>query len=140
MEGDLEPVRQSYLHWLCMALGLKYSLLLPLAALLAFILTLIVVVRGKGPLAGAALVFIVPMPLFIGLYGAIEGVIAMYAVIANSTTQPKPSQLANGISMALATLWVGTLLMAPSYVVAMFGLFVRSLVGNSDRSPPSSDR
>lgn len=126
------PVRESYAHWLYMALGFKYVLLLSLSSILGFVLSLIVVARGRGPLAGAALVFIVPMPFFIGVYGAVDGMIAMYSLIAASTMQPRPSHLAQGISLSLAAPLIGTLLMAPAYLVATVGLFVRSLAAKPE--------
>ncbi|HEX5447394.1 MAG TPA: hypothetical protein VFW87_26505 [Pirellulales bacterium] len=118
--------------WVFRALGLKYSLLLPLAALVALLLTLVVLLRGKGPMAAGALVLIVPMPFFVGLYGGIDGLIAIYTVIAASAIQPKPSELAEGTSMALAAPMIGMLLMAPAYVLAMVGLIVRSMVAPKD--------
>src|SRR5581483_5717516 len=101
----------------------------------AFVLSLVIVFRGRGPLAGAALVFVVPMPFFIGLYGALEGAIAMYSVIAATVVQPKPSELAYGTSLALAAPLVGTLLMAPAYLVATVGSFVRSLTAAAEGVP-----
>lgn len=132
---DFEPVRQSYLQFLYSALGIKYTLLLPLAGLAAFVVTLIVVIRGKGSLAGVTLLFIVPAPFFIGLYGALEGTVASYQVIAASAVQPKPSELAQGISMALVTPMIGLLLMVPAYATATIGLLVRSLSASADRPP-----
>jgi hypothetical protein len=128
---------ESYLLWLFHALGFRYSVLLSAAGLLSFVLTLIVVRRGKGPMVGAALLFIVPLPFFIGLYSVLEAVYAACTVLAASTTTPTSSDLAQGIGMLLAALWVGMLLAAPSYLVAMLGLFKRSLAENSDRSPPN---
>lgn len=84
-------------------------------------------------MAAAALIFIVPMPFVIGIYGAIEGQIAVYQVIAATAVQPKPSELAEGTSMALATPMVGMLLMVPAYVLATVGLIVRSLMAGSER-------
>lgn len=128
MEPEIAPVRETYLHWLYMALGIKYTLLLPLAALVSFVVALIIVVRGRGPLAGAALLFIVPMPFLVGIYGAIEGAIEMYQVVAAISTQPKASEMARGISMTLATPLVGMLLMVPAYAVAVVGLFIRAMI------------
>lgn len=133
MGDNLEPVRQSFLQWIFMALGLKYTLLLPLAAFVAFVLTLIVLLRGKGPMAAAALIFIVPMPFLIGIYGAIDGLISVYQVIAATAVQPKPSELAEGTSMALAAPMVGMLLMIPAYTLATVGSIVRSLMAGSER-------
>ena len=41
-------------------------------------------------------------PMF-GLLGTVDGMVASFQVIARSSTTPKPSELAQGISMALVT-------------------------------------
>ena len=135
MPGNGEPVRQSLLEWYVTALGPKYMFLLGLAGLAAFVLTWIVVLRGKGPLAGASLVFIVAMPFFVGLFGAIDGYLAVNLVIASSVFQPTPSELAQGTALSLAAPMTGMFLMAPSYLVAMFGLSARALFGKTDHTP-----
>ena len=58
-------------------------------------------------------------PMF-GLLGTVDGMVASFQVIASSTTQPKPSELAEGISMALITTLVGLWLAIPA--IALFGL------------------
>jgi hypothetical protein len=137
MPDDVEPVRESMLHWYVTALGPKYIVLLGLAGLAAFVLTWIVVLRGKGPLAGGALVFIVAMPFFVGLFGAIDGYLAVNMVIAASVLQPKPSELAQGTALSLAAPLTGMFLMAPSYLVAMIGLTARALFGKTDQASPA---
>jgi biopolymer transport protein ExbB len=52
-------------------------------------------------------------PMF-GLLGTVDGMVASFGVIADSTTQPKPSQLAEGIEMALVTTLVGLWLAIPA--------------------------
>jgi len=99
-----------------------------MAGFVAFVLTVIYVVRGRGALGGISLLFIVPMPFFLGIFGALEGVIRAYSVIAISAAAPKPSEIAAGISMALVVPMDGLVCMAPSYIVAMLGLFARSFV------------
>lgn len=137
MPDQAEPARQSFLQWVFMALGVKYTLLLPLFGLLAFLLTAVVVVRGRGSVAGAALLFIVPLPFWVGLYAAVEGAMQAYQVIASTVIEPRLTELAQGFSMSLASLWVGLLMMAPSYAAAMLGLFIRSLLGEGrSQSPP----
>ena len=132
-EEFAEPVRQSYLMWLISALGWKYTLLLPLAGLVAFALTLALVIRGRGAAQVGALLFIVPLPFYLGIVGVLDGVMAMYQVIAMSDTTPKPSMLAMGISMALVAGWVGMLLTVPSYLAASAGLLIRAFF------PPAVD-
>lgn len=55
----------------------------------------------------------------VGLLGTVDGMIASFQVIARSTTQPKPADLAKGISTALVTTLVGLWLAIPA--VAFYG-------------------
>ncbi len=124
---ETEPVRQSLVSWMYNALGLQYSLLLSLAGLICFLLALILVLHGKGPMAAAGLILVVHVPLLIGLFAAIQGGIASFTVIASSPTAPSPSKVAVGISTALVAPFVGMLLMVPGYATAVLGAFIRSL-------------
>lgn len=56
----------------------------------------------------------------VGLLGTVDGMVASFQVIAASTTQPKPSELAQGISMALITTLVGLWLAIPA--ILLFGI------------------
>lgn len=56
----------------------------------------------------------------VGLLGTVDGMVQSFQVIATSSSQPKPSQLAEGISMALITTLVGLWLAIPA--IAMFGI------------------
>ncbi len=53
----------------------------------------------------------------VGLLGTVDGMIMSFNVIAASTTQPKPAQLAAGISTALVTTLVGLLLAIPTIAI-----------------------
>lgn len=127
MPENAVPAPQSYVSWVISALGLPYLCLLLLAGTLCFLFALAVVVRGRGPMAASALVLIVPIPLLIGIFIAIQGAIAAYQVIAASPVAPKPSEVAAGNSAALVAPMVGMLMMIPSYLVAATGAFVRSM-------------
>lgn len=59
----------------------------------------------------------------VGLLGTVDGMVRTFQVIAQSSTQPKPSDLAAGISTALITTLVGLWLAIPA--VAAFG-FLRN--------------
>lgn len=52
----------------------------------------------------------------VGLLGTVDGMVASFIVIANSETSPKPSKLAEGISMALITTLVGLVLAIPAII------------------------
>jgi biopolymer transport protein ExbB len=56
----------------------------------------------------------------VGLLGTVDGMVVAFQVIAHSDQQPKPSQLAQGISMALITTLVGLWLAIPA--IALFGI------------------
>jgi biopolymer transport protein ExbB len=59
-------------------------------------------------------------PMF-GLLGTVSGMVSAFTVIAQSATQPKPAELATGISQALVTTLIGLWLAIPA--VACFSLF-----------------
>ncbi|GAA5504883.1 hypothetical protein [Novipirellula caenicola] len=129
---NAEPVQQSLLRWMFASLGLPYAILLPLAGIVCFLFALIIVVRGKGPMAAAALILVVHVPLLIGVFAAIQGAIASYTVIAMSPATPKPSEVAAGISTALVAPLVGMLLMVPGYMTAVLGAFIRSMTAKAE--------
>ena len=125
------PVQQSYLMFLYHALGLRYAFLLPLTGIIAFVLTLRMVLFGRGWSAGFALLFIVPMPLFVGVIGYLDGWIAAAQIMVASNTMPKPSEIALGTAMSLVAPMVGMWFTIPSYLLAMIALMVRSWRGDS---------
>ena len=53
----------------------------------------------------------------VGLLGTVQGMITSFDVIAKSTSSPKPSELAVGISTAMTTTLVGLLLAIPAIAV-----------------------
>jgi len=52
----------------------------------------------------------------VGLLGTVDGMVASFMVIARSTTTPKPSELATGVSTALITTLVGLVLAIPAII------------------------
>jgi hypothetical protein len=125
------PPRRSYLMWLFSALGVKYTLFLPLAALVAFVVVGFLIWKGKGPALVGALVFVVPLPVLVGILGVIEGLMAMFQVLAASDTSAPASAIAEGISMSLVSAWVGMFLTIPTYLLATIGLAVRAFLAKS---------
>ena len=53
----------------------------------------------------------------LGLFGTVDGMIAAFMVIATSNTTPKPSELADGVSTALVTTYVGLAIAIPAITV-----------------------
>ncbi|WP_372723859.1 hypothetical protein [Novipirellula sp.] len=124
---EAEPVQQSLLQWIFVALGPAYLVLLPLTAFLSFVVALMIVVRGKGAMAAAALVLVVHIPLLIGLFAVFQGAISAFTVMAMSSATPKPADIAAGFSTALVAPFISLLLMVPGYFTAVIGAVVRSL-------------
>jgi biopolymer transport protein ExbB len=52
----------------------------------------------------------------VGLLGTVDGMVASFQVIAMSSATPKPSELAQGVSMALITTLVGLWLAIPAII------------------------
>ncbi|MCI0361490.1 MAG: MotA/TolQ/ExbB proton channel family protein [Planctomycetaceae bacterium] len=52
----------------------------------------------------------------VGLLGTVDGMVLSFMQIASSDTQPKPSKLADGISMALITTLVGLVIAIPAII------------------------
>ena len=132
---DEDMPSQNFLVWFVKALGWRYMLLLPASALLSFVLTAVLVVAGKGRTTGAALVFIVAIPFLIGLFGMFDGMMASFMVMASSSTSPKPSEVAVGVSTSIVTPLVGMLLMVPSYLLATVGLSIKALQRDPQAKP-----
>lgn len=137
MPSEAEPVRISFLGFIFRSLGFFYGPTLMFAGLFCFVLTLFVVIRGKGPFVSLALILIVSSPFLIGIMAAIGTLMTTYERIAMSSTSPKPSEIADGISIALVAPWFGMIMMMPSYAAAVIGSLVRCFSANPDRSPSS---
>jgi hypothetical protein len=91
-----------------------------------FVLTLLIVIRGQGPWACAALIFIVPIPFWHGLFGTLKGLLASLSVIAMSDAVIKTSEISDGVASSLLNPMLGLVMMAPSYLVATLGSIFRS--------------
>jgi hypothetical protein len=132
MQEEFAPTQQSLLQFVFEALGIRYTILLPLVALICFFLVVVVVIRGKGGMAAVALLLLVHAPILIGIFAALDGLIASYTVIGMSMTTPHPAQVATGISTSLVAPVVAMLLTAPSYAVATLGACIRCLFSRDE--------
>ncbi|MDB5344007.1 MAG: hypothetical protein JWP89_2384 [Schlesneria sp.] len=119
--------QESYVGWMIRSMGLVGLLVLG-AGFTCFVLTLFIVIRGQGPFACAALVFIVPIPFWLGLFGTLKGLIASLQVIAMSDAAIKASEISDGVASSLLNPMLGLVMMAPSYLVATLGSIFRSFV------------
>jgi len=63
----------------------------------------------------------------LGLYGTVIGMIRSFNVIAQKAGVPKPSELAEGISQALVTTWLGLFVAIPA--MFFYGIFLNRIAG-----------
>jgi hypothetical protein len=129
MEMDEPIVRESLLMFYFHALGFRYALLIPLAAFVAFVLALILVIRGKGPALGPALVLIVPMAVYIGIFAGVDGIVASCQVLAITGGSPNSSEIARGVAMSFVAPMLAMFLSIPAYLAAVIGTTIRSFRG-----------
>ncbi len=118
---------ESAMMWILSSLGWIYLILLPLVALTAFIFALLIVIRGRGPLAAAALWLVVQTPMLIGLFAGLQGVVVVFRLISITGSQPYPADLADGIARSLVATLVAMLLSVPAYATAVLGALIRCL-------------
>lgn len=110
--------------WMIGCLGWRYAAILPLAGLTSFVLTSVLLAKGKGQATGAAITFVVAIPVLIGLIGMFDGILSSLMMMSSS---PKPSVVAEAVATGLIAPLMGLLLAAPSYLLATVGLTIRAL-------------
>jgi hypothetical protein len=123
-----EHVPQSRFMWMISSLGVNTAFL-PLAALVAFAVVLVLILRGKGPEMVGAILLVVPLPMYVGLWGAVGAIVASGAVIALADVDVKQSELWGGISEMFVNIQVAMLLTVPAFLLATIGLVIRALKG-----------
>lgn len=131
MAPDVGP-QPSFLLWIFRSLGTTFSVLFLLSAIGCFFLTLLLCLRGKGPMANACLLLVVHWPTMVGILGAVTGVISMFELFARSSATPRPSELAEGWSVSLVSVLFGVLMTMFFYLIAIVGTLFRSFASESN--------
>lgn len=121
---------QSYVQFYFDLLGLTVALVLPLSGLVAFVLTLLLVNRGKGISVGPALILIVPLPMYIGLFAALNILLGILPPIPKLNYEPRLGELAFTYWAAEYAIRAGMLWSIPAYLTAVIGTTVRSFRGS----------
>ena len=129
-EDLAQPVQQSRLMWMLHALGLQ-TVILPVIALVAFAVVLLLILRGKGPAMVGAILLVVPMPIYVAVLSALGTIVASGAVVALADVAPKPSEVFGGLAEIFVKIQVAILLTIPVFLLAATGLTVRAIQGES---------
>lgn len=139
MQADVDPnspAGQSRLMWMLRALGPEFVLLLPATALIALVVVLILVLRGKGPAMVGAILLVVPLPIYVALLGVLSGMIRTCGVVLMADTPIKQSDLADVLADVLICMLFAMTLTLPAILLATAGLIVRALQGESPTAGP----
>ena len=123
--GAVDRASQPFALWLISVLG-PYLLLLPLAALVCFVLVLILTIRGKGPFAAAAVILLTMFPMLLGLFASVASAIGFMHFMGTSLTPPTLNELCDAMSVYLALPFVAMLLSVSVYAVATIGSLIRA--------------
>jgi len=121
------PRRESMLLFSFNALGWRYTLAIPFFAFLAFVLALILVIRGRTWATGPATLMVVAMPMLVGVFAWIEGLMVGYLTFASSPVITRSNDLYAGYAASIVPPMVALLLSVPAYLVALVGLFLRAM-------------
>lgn len=121
----------SQLLWIIRTTGLG-GLFIVMSALVVFVLTIVVVTRGRGPIVGPTLVLLLHGPFAISVMATLNSLVNSFSVLAMSDQVIKASIWAEALAEALLLPLEALLLTAPSYLIAVVALLVRSL-GRSEQ-------
>lgn len=120
------PPEQPMIVWLFRALGIRYTFLLPAVTVLALLLAVLAIWKFKTPTLTALLLAGVPLPLLLGAFGSIDGLMASFQIIMISSATPRASEVAEGGAMSLVSMQVGLILSLPLYLLALTALCYRA--------------
>ena len=123
MHEDDFPRPQSYIGWYFSSLGMPTLLLIVGATLLAMVVIVLLFMRGRGPAVPSAILFVLPLPLIIGLVCFLGGSITYLSQLAEAGDQPAaPTMLSYGlISMMQASSCFCPLLMLSLVLLMVLG-------------------
>ena len=107
-------------------------------ALLAFILTVLILWRGKGNFAGVALVLVVFSPLMVGMFAGLHLgsrsllIVARFALEAGDKLKVSPADHYMLALDMISPISTALFLSAPTYLLAMIGAFIKAMRGRGD--------
>ena len=123
----------TYVEWVFSVLAPVDCLLFVVAGTCGFVMTLLMVRRGKGDKPSIGILLCIGLPLLVGLQATVSGMIkGMISIATHATGESNQEDMARVIAMSLFPLLLGILLMIPGYLVATIGLFRRSIRGESE--------
>ena len=117
---------QSMLNWVVSSLGPIYVILLPLSAIVSFVAVLILVTRGRGPMAAVSILLFLLAPTLIGIFGYLHAATMNNFEIYNGCGTPDPNVVMKTDAAAIFSPLVGMFLSIPAFALAAIGTLMRS--------------
>jgi hypothetical protein len=118
---DFAPARQSYLQWYLSSLGMPTLLLIVGVTLIAMVLVVLLFLRGRGPAVPAAILFVLPLPLIVGLICFLAGTIRYLNELAIADGLPVSYDL---LSYALVAMTQASSCFCPLLMLSLTFLMV----------------
>ncbi len=136
MQTEAVEVHYGLIHWAIFSTGVSTTAFLASVAIVAFLITIGLLNRGKGSTVGVSVFMAATMPIFVGALIALQGGILAWLDMASAPGGPGPAEFFNAVSSALAPLWLGFWLAVPGYALTFFGTMHRSLSKQPDPQAP----
>ena len=128
MYPDVIPL-ESLLAFTLRALGV-YVVILPFSSCASLYLTWRILRQGHSPLAASVLLLVVPVPLLIGIFGGLQGILLSFQ--CSGPPSACFHEIAEEIGTAMYPPLVGLLLTMPPYAIAVAGTFTKSVSTDSN--------
>lgn len=122
----LELKNETLLQYTCGPTS-DYVWLLPLVALVSFILVAVVLLKGKGTFAAAAIALLLPLPIWMGFLAMIDWLIISAGVIEQAGVEPEWSAVFGSLAAAISGLWYGVVLAAPAFAMTTTVVITRAI-------------
>ena len=104
------------------ACGPVYLTLLLLAGVVSIVLILVLIKRGRWPEAASALLMIIPLPLFVGLYAAVSTLSSSFYTLSLTDAGFPANEYGRIVCRALVQVWLGCWASLLSFVIVAVGL------------------
>jgi len=128
-QANAAAVQKSFLSWAMESLGTLSGLTILLAGVSIFAGACFAVAKSRRPAVIASCLVLLPLPLLVGICGALKGQIASLSVLAASpeaVAKLSGADIAGGVAAGLLPLFVALMVTWPSYLVLAAGLIVRT--------------
>ena len=126
-QANVAGPHETYLQSIFRSAGPGACLLILSSGLAIFIGACFVAAKCRRPSSIAAYLILLPLPLVLAIYGALEGQMhSLIVVSSRPEAQLSTPQIADGVAAALSPLFIAITVVFPSYVLLAIVLILRT--------------